>query len=436
MNAERTGPVTFGQLSVLRSLESYGSVGQRVANLVSVWPVPAGASVGHVVDAWQQLVVAHESLRTGFSTERGRPVQTVHPAGVVSVPVLEVSEDAHAATRELAAEWAADPIDITAGQPWRAFAVVHRGAPLYLVAVIHHIAADNGALRVLREQFQRLVEGEVLGPQAQPLDLALAQQEDAHAARAVDHWAVRWGPFRPEDRQEGDTSTRRRATLYSVEGLQAARRIAQRSGASVQAIVLALGALALARVKERDQITFGLMTANRLDRQWSELVSSLNQCVPFTVDIDDESAPDSFLNTTYRASMDAYLHGCFDVDALRSELTARGRLETDPTYFSAHYNFLGAGDGEPPQDAPVRTGVAWRTSHQRIGPNFHLAVAIERGLFIGVGASVDYLPDELPAFLAASIEGGLMTLADSPPESLGKLSLEPRRDLGRQPRQS
>ncbi|MEU6718016.1 condensation domain-containing protein [Nonomuraea sp. NPDC046802] len=436
MNIERNGPVTMGQLSVLRSLHSYGPAGQRVANLVSLWQVPVGTRTAQVVDAWRQLVEAHESLRTVFEVRHDRPVQIVR-RHAVQVPAIEVPgpdiKDGfiRAATARLAARWAANPIDFTTQPPWRAFVATNQGNPHHLVTVVHHIAADYGALQILKRQFQYLLSGASLKPQPQPLDLALAQLADPRLADAAAHWATRWGSFRPEDRYHDDFSTRRRATLYSEEGLRAARRVSRRTGASPQATVLALGALALSRIKRRDQITFGLMTANRLDEHWSSLISSLNQCVPLTVSVDEDQAPDDFLDEVYRGSLDAYLNGCFDVDALATYVRRAGHEEEDPTFFSSHYNFLGAGDGEPPPDSPMRTAVAWRESTQRTGPNFHLVVAIEEGLLIGVGASVDFLPGNLPARLAASIESGLLALADEPPESLRKLRCPPRRDIGK-----
>ncbi|MFJ1618543.1 condensation domain-containing protein [Streptomyces sp. NPDC088251] len=433
MDIERSGPVTNGQLSVLRSLEGYGATGQRVANLVSLWEVPAGASTARVMDAWGQLVAAHESLRTTYEFEYGRPVQVVHPSDPAALTVLDVTDSASGtgeATVRLAATWAAEPIDIIAGPPWRAFVTTDRGVPRHLVTVIHHVAADNGALQVLGQQFRRLIAGEVLERQHQPLDLALDQHGDPGLKEAVTHWAERWGSFSPEDRFTGDVSVRRRATLYSVEGLKAAQHVSRRTSVSVQAVLLALGALCLSRIKGRDRITFGLMTANRLDEQRSSLISSLNQCVPLSVRIDEDTAPDDFLRGIYGESLNAYLYGCFDVDALVSEVNRAGHQENDPTFFSSHFNFLGKGDGEPPEDSSMRTAVAWRESTQRTGPNFHLAIAVEKGLFIGVGASVDFLPGDLPAHLAASIESGLLTLAEEPPESLRELRCSPRRDIG------
>ncbi|WP_405847029.1 condensation domain-containing protein [Streptomyces sp. NBC_01518] len=429
VNIERTGPVTNGQLSVLRSLEAYGVAGQAVANLISLWEVPAGANVTHVVDAWQQLVAAHESLRTSYDTGESRPVQTVWTPAAVAVPVVEVADDTYQATWRVATEWAAEPISVANAQPWRAFVAVHQGAPLYLVTIVHHVAADNGALRVLAEQFPRLVEGDFLEAQVQPLEMAVAQEGDAEGKRAVDHWSQLWGTFAAQDRQQGDISARRRATVYTVEGLRAAKDLSLRYQVSVQAVLLAVGALVLSRIKQRDRITFGLMTANRIEDHWSSIVSSLNQCTPLSMRIDEASSPDIYMRTVYEESLNAYLYGCFDVDALKSRVNGMGIDETDPTFFSSHYNFLGQGNGEPPADSPMHTSVAWRGSAQRIGPNFHLTIAVESGLFIGVGASVDFLPGDLPAVLAASIEAGLIGLADEPPESLSELSIALRRDI-------
>ncbi|WP_019869731.1 condensation domain-containing protein [Salinispora oceanensis] len=60
---------------------------------------------------------------------------------------MELAEDGFAAALRLGAEAAAEPIDIEAGLPWRAFVTTYQGDVLHLVTVIHHMVADNGALR-------------------------------------------------------------------------------------------------------------------------------------------------------------------------------------------------------------------------------------------------------------------------------------------------
>lgn len=432
MTVERRGPLTYGQLSVLRSLEVYGSAGQTVANLVNIWEVPAGTDVLHAVDAWQELVRAHESLRTSYREGRDGLEQIVHAYQPFPVPIVELAQDTPSEVAEVSATWAAEPIAVDTPVPWRAFVATWQGNAVYFVAVIHHIAADNGAVRILEQQFGELVEGGDLGPQPQPLDLALAQQDDGRGDKPVEYWTRQWGSYLAEDRDPRDTSRRRRAMIYSVDGMRSALEISRRLNVSVQSVVLAAGSLALMRMKQRDCITFGLMTANRLEEPWASMVSSLNQCVPLTLRADGDVSPSEFIGAVYRQSLNSYFHGHFDVDALKSRLNESGVSETNPTHFSLHYNFLGKGDGEPALDSLLRRSVDWRGSRQRIGPNFHLRVAAETGLLIGVGASENYLPGQQPAVLAASIEAGLLEMADESVRHISDLSLTPLRAIGQE----
>jgi hypothetical protein len=432
MTVERRGPLTYGQLSVLRSLEVYGPTGQAVANLVSIWEVPGGVGVLHTVAAWHELVRAHESLRTGYGEGRDGLEQIVHAFQPLPVPVVELAEGSPSEVAQVAASWAAEPMALDTAVPWKAFVATWGGDAVYFVTIIHHIAADNGAVRIMERQFAELVAGGDLEPQPQPVDLALTQQNDARIDKAVEYWTGQWARHLAEDRYPGDTSPRRRAMIYSLDGMRAAEEISRRLNVSVQAVVLAAGSLALLRTKRRNSITFGLMTANRLEEPWASMVSSLNQCAPLTLLVDADMSPSDFIDAVYRQSLNSYFHGHFDVDALSDRLNEEGVPETNPTHFSLHYNFLGKGDGEPAPDSPLRTSVQWRGSRQRIGPYFHLRVAAETGLLIGVGASEDYLPGRQPAVLAASVEAALVEMADMSVQRVADLSFAPLRDISQE----
>jgi hypothetical protein len=430
MNAARTGPATYGQRSVLRSLEAYGPAGQPVANLTSVWAVPRGTRASVIVDAWLHLVEVHESLRTVYHQAGRLITQIVHGIHQPSVPKVELAEDTAAAAVRLAAESAAEPLTVTTNFPWRACLAQYRGVPRYLVTVIHHVAADRGALQILQAQFDQLLRGDPLPPAAQPLDLADHQLSNTAAAeRTIQHWTESWAGLELKDRDPHDHSERRRASVYSVPALAAARELTNRLGVSVQSVVLGVCALALGRLEGRERVTFALMAANRLEEPWSRLVSSLNQYAPVTVTAAAAAHPAEFLRDTYMRSLTAYLNGSYDVDLLYQSLLGAGYPELDPTGFAKHFNFLGGMDSEPAPESLLRTGIEWRGSTQRTGPNFHLPVVTGEGLLLGVGASHDYLGRNLPAVLAASIEAGLLDMSASSPDSLGKVRLDPVRKI-------
>ncbi len=428
MSADRSAPVTYGQLSVLRSQESDGHAGARYANLVGVWRLPPGHDVADVVHAWRHLVELHESLRTSYAAVPGgfRQVVTSGPPGTITV--TELADDLFETARQAGVELAAEPIDIFARWPWRALVVTYLTEPAYLVTVLHHVAADNGAQTVLEAQLGQLLSGVPVVVDAQPIDLAQLQEAEPEE-RAIEFWTDQWKRFRPQDRRGGDSSTRRRATLYSEEALTAARELSKRLRISVQSAVLGAGALALARLAGTADITFALMAANRVDDRWAQLVSSLNQCAPLTVCVDDNSDADGFLRETYYQSLAAYQRASYDVDALCRSLNGAGIPESDPTFFAKHFNFLGTASQPPLPGSPERTAVAWRASSQRSGPTFHLPVAVGDGLFIGVGASQDLLPGDRPAILATHIEAALVSMANGAGQPVRQVSTEPLRVL-------
>lgn len=427
MSAVRSAPLTYGQLSVLRSLAVHGDDGAAVANLIVVWEVRPGPEVSHTVDAWLRLVQAHESLRSTFDRDAsGAFEQTVHAFAPAPLPVIDLPVATPERARRVAAELAAEPIDVAHDLPWRAAVVTEQGDPAHLVAAVHHIAADNDALRVLETAFHAALDGADVTADGQPADLALTQRELSDAP-ALAHWTAVWPTLAAADREPHDRSPRRRASIYSREALAAATTLSRRLRVSVQSLVLSVGALAVARHESRDQVTFALMAANRLDPRQAGLVTSLNQYAPITIAIDSDTAPDDFLAAIYPACLTAYAHGSYDVDALTAALAGSGAPDPDPTAFAKHFNFLGPVDVEPDAESPLRTAVGWRGSTQRTGPNLHLAVAVGDGLLIGVGASEDALPGDGPAVLAAGIEAGLLCLAEGGAATLADVDLTPVR---------
>lgn len=427
MSGERGTPATHGQLSVIRSLAAHGPDGQTVANLISAWEVPPGPDNAQVMDAWLRLVATHESLRTTLHpTDDGGLEQRVRPFSSAPLPAVELADTTHEAALSIAADLAARPIDVESELPWRAVVATEQGDPVYLVVVVHHAAADNDALRILEGQFLAALDGAEVTAEAQPTELA-EEQRAAPDVQALSHWTRVWPALEAADREPGDRSPRRRASLYSEAALAATTALSRRLRVSVQSILLAVGALAIARHERRDRVTFALMAANRLDRRWLGMVGSLNQYSPVTVAVDGSTSPDEYLTSVYPQCLTAYLHGSYDVDALAAALVEAGTPDPDPTAFAKHFNFLGPVDAEPDHASPLRTSVAWRGSTQRTGPNLHLAMASGTGLLIGVGASEDYLPGELPATVAAGIEAGLIRIAEECPRTVADLDLTPVR---------
>lgn len=414
---ERSGPVTFGQLSVLRSLELYVRLSdQSVANLYYAWEVPDGVTIAQLTQAWNSLLRTHESLRTTYILKPERPIQCVHPWRLVAPLLIEVDDSKPSTVRMACADLIDAPIDITTELPTRA-AIIHRaGEPSHLCIVVHHVAADEGAARLLESQFRQELDGGPVAEPTSPIDVASEQLE--RPSPALDFWEAKWEHFVDEDRDSSDLSRRRRASIYSARALEATRAIEAQTNASVQSIVLAIGALLLSRFLGRESVTFGLMSANRFDgSSAANLISSQNQCAPIRVSVGLDSTAREFIRSIHLEALVAFAHGSFDVDELSRRLANRGVVDPDPTFFSKHVNYLGELPGEP--FSSVGDEVRWTESNQHSGPNFHLVSAVGRRLLVGVGASERLLPDERPAELAEAIVQTLVAVAQDPDCPIG-----------------
>ncbi len=429
MNRSCSAPLTYGQLSVLRSLEGLAP-GQRAdGNVVNLWQIPPGIARQRLTDAWLELLRVNEGLRSTYRLDAGANGQAVMPVPAARLEARRLADPSAAAARAEANRWRARPFALVTEPPSRAFLGVCDGAPRYLVSVIHHVAADGHARMLLREQFERILAGSSPQSAMQPAELAIQQREaGAVAERRMNYWCSVWRDLEEDDRRGGGSEHKVCAEVFSRPALQAGQDIAASLQISVPAVVLAATVLALSRLKGRTGMTLGLMAANRFRPRWARIVTSMNQLAPVTLHAEGSRDVEGYLRETYVKSMEAYWNGCYDVDELRSRLAGESHPNPDPVRFDIYFNFLGALVGDPPGQDAI-TSVDWLDYKRSSGPLLSLVAATEEGLLLSARASRSYLPDDTAGRLVASIEAALISLAEDRPARLGEVRAEPRRPL-------
>ncbi|GIG88029.1 condensation domain-containing protein [Plantactinospora endophytica] len=405
MTGDRTpAPLTFGQLSVWRVMESYPLERWSETYLRECVPVPAGTTTDQAVRAVGTLCRRHESLRTLFVDSPAGPRQHVRPAPeTVAVEVVE-HDDATTVAARLAEERIARESEFGCR-----FAVVTRdGRPRTVVIVVDHIVSDGyGLIRLAAELSALLGSASPTGgrwlaetPPA-PADLAAEQWSQArhlHRTTVLRHWQelLRTLPEKqfPVPRSDGDVPGRIEAVLYSAGARAALELLSARTGASPQSLLLSLSAVACAAVTCTRQPVLTLQSGNRSHPRWKSIVSSMNQYVPLPVDLGPPRAEYADLAARLQASaLRAYRMGSYDFDAV-TDLVRRER-EID-LGFDHFFNFM-------PTDIVARPAaelaghpppriVQSRPSRQ-IGPRFD--IKIRPGAEMPVVLRVD--PELLPA---------------------------------------
>jgi hypothetical protein len=423
-----TGPVTYGQLSLLRAIEGIAEADAHMANLPDAWQLPDGTTQNSIEVAWNRVVAAHDSLRTTFSQQDGGWVQTVSDAPTVPLPVTAVPFAGRAEADEIAHRLADQALDLEAGPLWRASIVSDDRGPRFLALSVHHAAADATGTVVLAEDFRTLLAGGEVNPTTQPLDLARQEQQLAPPKENA-YWLEQWPDLEEADRAGNDDTKRERVELFSEAAGAVVGALAKPVRVSPQAVILGCLGLALSRLVGRERLTIGLMSSNRWLPETVRLVSSLNQLVPQTLTVDSHHAVSYLFRATYSGGLQALANGKFDVDLLREQATAQGHPNPDPMAFDCEFNFLEEGP-RPEADDPVRTRIISRERDLLVLPRFSLAAsADDHGVMLRMIASQQYLGGTPAAAVLGGIEAAIIKAAENPAVTCADIDLTPVREV-------
>src|SRR4051812_40266444 len=112
--------LTFGQLSLWRSIEHFFPEQMKGAVLRPGWSLREGVAAGDVRTALEALEERHESLRTRYRLDLGRDLeQLVHATEPADVEVQEGGADAAALAQRVSGELGDAPLDLAVDKPWR-----------------------------------------------------------------------------------------------------------------------------------------------------------------------------------------------------------------------------------------------------------------------------------------------------------------------------
>ncbi|MGW0184079.1 condensation domain-containing protein, partial [Nocardia sp. NPDC003345] len=244
--------------------------------------------------AMGDVVARHESLRTRYPDQGGRPVQVVLPADQVELDLEPVPVAADEVTVKVA-ELASAGFDVAAAVPVRArlFEVAPR--EFVLVVVTHHIAGDGFSMAPLARDvvtaYAARAQGELPGWEPLPVqyaDFTLWQREvlgaeddpESPMARQIAYWQEALADLPdelvlPTDRPRPAVASMRGATVLAeldAELVRGLNSLARARGASMFMVLHAGLAALLARMSGTDDIAIGTPIAGRGEQALDDLV--------------------------------------------------------------------------------------------------------------------------------------------------------------------
>ncbi|MDQ1558181.1 MAG: hypothetical protein QOD32_1241 [Pyrinomonadaceae bacterium] len=309
-------------------------------------------NVAALTDSLSEIVRRHEVLRTSFPTVDAAPVQLIHEAQPVPVPVMDVAHlsltEREQAAQKLATAEAGKPFDLAAGSLLRALLVRLSEQEHVLVVVLHHIVSDGWSTGVLVREFSQLYEAYQAG-QPSPLaelpiqyaDYAVWQREwltgdvlDSQLA----YWREQLKDLErlelPTDGAHATASAAGAVVRFEVgaELTEGLRELSRREGVTLFMVLTGALQLLLSKYTGQTDVAVGTAVANRGRVEIEPLVGFFVNTLVLRTDLSGAPSFAELLGRVRETVLGAYAHQELPFEKLVDEVAPRRDLSRSPLF--------------------------------------------------------------------------------------------------------
>jgi len=281
-------PLSFGQVSVLHSMETVASDRQHEANLLLTVTLdhsrasPAGAAA-----LIRSLIQRHDSLRSVLTATPNGPRQRI-----IDAAELDVRTKSGFNGSKNIEDWVRQPFDLYADLPMRAlYDEGPSGKRLHVV--LHHVACDGAALELVASELAALMSDAVSLDTAPTLRDLIASEQQLGREMTTKHWRG----LLVEDEvtkilidRESYAASERHEKAIKWEMPSADLLAWCQSNSLLPATPLLTSALLFSGLVRGDKY-FGLSViyANRTSSSLARIVNSMTQVLPVSVQMESTS---------------------------------------------------------------------------------------------------------------------------------------------------
>jgi len=345
-------PLSFGQqrLWFLDQLEP----GSRLYNMPRVLRVRGKVDIPALHRAINKIVARHATLRTTFALDGTEPVQVIASQLELPLPVSdlcalpEVQREAQA--RNLAAEEAQRPFDLSSGPLLRVQLIVLGVDHYLLFFTMHHIVSDRWSMGVLAEELAAHYEAFVHGVPSpllelpiQYFDFAVWQREWLQGEilqRQLNYWKEQLAGVPsvlelPTDHSRPPVLSVRGATqsvILSHDFIAKLTALSQREGVTLFMTLLAAFQTLLSRYAGQEDIVVGSPIANRSFAEIEPLIGFFVNTLALRGDVSGDPTFRELMARTKEVCLRAYAHQDIPFERLVEELQPERSLSHSPIF--------------------------------------------------------------------------------------------------------
>lgn len=297
--------------------------------------------------AIREVVRRHESLRTTFPAENGKPFQVVSPTWNLRLAETECYD--HDRREKLILEEALRPFDLEKGPLLRTLLIRSTELHHVLVFTMHHIVCDGWSVGILVEELSVLYSQFANGtPRTLPelpiqyRDFSDWQHQTMHGDRLAVHLSY-WRSQFVGLQELRFPSHRPLPTLRSFRGEQRRMRIpasirqriqalAAEENASDFAILFGTFVVLLSRYTGQTDVCIGVPIANRNHHEIEPLIGFFVNCLALRVSLSDNPSFRAIASRVRDVALEADAHQDLPFEKLVEELAPRRDINRNPFF--------------------------------------------------------------------------------------------------------
>ena len=340
-------PASRAQVGLWLADQLLGEARRTAYNVPIALRLSGRLDVAALEHALSEVVRRHEVLRTSVVSSEGVPVQRLHAAVPVDLPVVDTTP--HEVDALLAAD-AARPFDLAAGPPLRIR--LYRCAPEEhaLSLVVHHIVFDGLSGGILLDEVGRLYAAAVTGRSVTLPDLDVqyadyaAWQQESLADGTLDRHADYWRSELDGAPALLDLPTNRpRPPVASTAGGEVGfevptevaarlRDLARTERATLFMVMLAAFGVVLGRWSGQQDLCVGTPVSGRTRRELDHVIGYFVNPVVLRLRLAGRPTFRELLSRVRETTVGAYEHQDLPFNQLVAELHPERTLAHNPLY--------------------------------------------------------------------------------------------------------
>ena len=297
-----------------------------------------------------EIVRRHEMLRTGFTSQDGKPVQVVAPpcsAPLIQADLRRVEQSRRPIESRSLARSVRRPFELSQGPLFRCVLFRFSQASYSLLLCIHHIAADGWSLgvffRELAQLYSAMAQGRPSPLPALPVqyaDFAVWQRRQLEGARLqslLAYWSERLEGLPPlelhTDHPRGrlaDSQAAGRSFAIHGPSVEALSALAQGERCTLFMVLLAAFFALLQRFTGQTDFAVGVPVANRTRSQVEGLIGFFVNTLALRADLRGDPAFRDLMGRVRDTTLEAFAHQDLPFEKLVQHLQPERDLGRNP----------------------------------------------------------------------------------------------------------